>query len=148
MDAIEFNFAVRSLANFLKTHKNVGMIVVDGLHFIANVDYYSSKDKIMGGGQDGREENKAGRKGGKSNNLQSLYNSMVPSMNEMISGEQEDSYSNDFRSGLGSSGVGLNGGPGSNVRNSFNLTKLDFNYFDGKLIDRATTLLLEYQKTF
>lgn len=34
---------VRSLANFLKTHKNIGLIVIDGLHLIENVEIYSFK---------------------------------------------------------------------------------------------------------
>lgn len=31
MDAIEFNMTVRSLANFLKVHKNIGLVILDGL---------------------------------------------------------------------------------------------------------------------
>lgn len=36
MDAIEFNLAVRSLSTFLKANKNIGLIIVDGIHFIEN----------------------------------------------------------------------------------------------------------------
>jgi len=36
MDAVEFNLAVRSLSSFLKHHKNIGLIIVDGIHFIEN----------------------------------------------------------------------------------------------------------------
>jgi len=36
MDAVEFNLAVRSLSSFLKANKNVGLIVIDGIHFIEN----------------------------------------------------------------------------------------------------------------
>jgi hypothetical protein len=39
MDAVEFNLTVRSLADFLKKQKNIGLIVVDGLHFIDNLDF-------------------------------------------------------------------------------------------------------------
>lgn len=42
--AVEFNLTVRSLANFLKTHKNIGLVVVDGLHLIENVEIYSVKN--------------------------------------------------------------------------------------------------------
>lgn len=35
---------VRSLANFLKTHKNVGLIVIDGIHLIESVEIYSIKN--------------------------------------------------------------------------------------------------------
>jgi hypothetical protein len=45
VSAIEFNLTVRSLANFLKTHKNIGLIIIDGLHLIESVEIYSSKDK-------------------------------------------------------------------------------------------------------
>jgi hypothetical protein len=41
--AAEFNLTVRSLANFLKTHKNIGLIIIDGLHLIENVDIFSVK---------------------------------------------------------------------------------------------------------
>ncbi len=41
--AVEFNLTVRSLAQFLKTHKNIGMVVIDGLHLIENVEMYSIK---------------------------------------------------------------------------------------------------------
>lgn len=36
MDAVEFNMAVRSLASFFKTHKSIGLVVIDGIHFIEN----------------------------------------------------------------------------------------------------------------
>lgn len=45
MDAIEFNLTVRSLANFLKIHKNIGLIVLDGIHFIESVEYFSAKER-------------------------------------------------------------------------------------------------------
>lgn len=41
--AVEFNLTVRSLASFLKTHKNIGLVVVDGTHLIENVEMYSVK---------------------------------------------------------------------------------------------------------
>lgn len=41
MDAIEFNLVVRSLANFLKIKKNISLIIIDGLHFIENLDFQS-----------------------------------------------------------------------------------------------------------
>lgn len=34
MDAVEFNLTVRSLATFFRKNKNVGLLVIDGLHFI------------------------------------------------------------------------------------------------------------------
>jgi hypothetical protein len=42
--AVEFNLTVRSLANFLKTHKNIGLVVVDGIHLIENVEIFSVKN--------------------------------------------------------------------------------------------------------
>lgn len=36
MDAVEFNLATRSLSSFLKQNKNIGLIIVDGIHFIEN----------------------------------------------------------------------------------------------------------------
>ena len=31
MDAVEFNMTIRSLANFLRNHKNIGLVILDGL---------------------------------------------------------------------------------------------------------------------
>lgn len=45
MDAVEFNLAVRSLSTFLKNNKNIGMIVVDGIHFIENQDFLSGLER-------------------------------------------------------------------------------------------------------
>jgi hypothetical protein len=39
LDAMEFNLVVRSLASFLKLQKNIGLIIIDGLHFIENLDF-------------------------------------------------------------------------------------------------------------
>jgi hypothetical protein len=39
MDVVEFNLTVRSLANFLKGHKNIGLVIIDGLHFIDHLDF-------------------------------------------------------------------------------------------------------------
>ena len=36
MDAIEFNSVARSLSSFLRSHKSVGLLLIDGLHFIEN----------------------------------------------------------------------------------------------------------------
>lgn len=45
MDAIEFNIAVRSLATFFRRNKNVGLLVIDGLHFIESQDFMSNFEK-------------------------------------------------------------------------------------------------------
>lgn len=39
MDATEFNLAVRSLPDFLRKNKSVGLLVIDGIHFIENQDF-------------------------------------------------------------------------------------------------------------
>ena len=39
MDATEFNLTIRSLASFLKTHKSIGLVIIDGLHYIENLEY-------------------------------------------------------------------------------------------------------------
>ena len=38
MDAIEFNLTVRSLNQFFRCNKSIGLVVIDGLHFIENYD--------------------------------------------------------------------------------------------------------------
>lgn len=83
-DAVEFNLTVRSLASFLKKQKNVGLIVVDGIHFIEAVEYYSSKDKSssMGGASeslnssviDSRDATGMKMKKGKVNNVFAMAN--------------------------------------------------------------------------
>lgn len=77
--AVEFNMTVRSLANLLKTHKNIGLIVIDGLHVIENVEIFSvrSSDKYGssstsggGGGLSGGVT--TGKKRGAVSNIQSM----------------------------------------------------------------------------
>lgn len=36
MDAAEFNMSVRSLSSFLRKNKSVGLLAIDGLHFVEN----------------------------------------------------------------------------------------------------------------
>jgi hypothetical protein len=45
MDSNEFNIAVRSLASFFKTHKGVGLVVIDGMHFMENADFLTHFEK-------------------------------------------------------------------------------------------------------
>lgn len=45
MDVMEFNMAVRSLGTFLKNNKGVGLVVVDGLHFVEHSDYVNQHEK-------------------------------------------------------------------------------------------------------
>jgi len=45
MDAIELNLAVRSLATFFRKNKNIGLVVIDGLHFIESQDFMSKFEK-------------------------------------------------------------------------------------------------------
>lgn len=45
MDAAEFNLTIRSLAKFFKSHKSIGMVVLDGLHFIENLDYINQMER-------------------------------------------------------------------------------------------------------
>lgn len=47
MDASEFNLTIRSLANFFKTHKSIGLVVLDGLHFIENLEQMNQYEKRM-----------------------------------------------------------------------------------------------------
>lgn len=43
MDGVEFNLVVRSLGSFLKHHKGVGLIIIDGLHAIDHSDFTQNK---------------------------------------------------------------------------------------------------------
>lgn len=37
-DAVEFNLSIRSLNKFLKVNKSVGLVILDGLHHIENLE--------------------------------------------------------------------------------------------------------------
>ena len=45
MDAVEFNLTVRSLNRFLRRNKSVGLVLIDGIHFIENQDIQSQFEK-------------------------------------------------------------------------------------------------------
>ena len=45
MDAVEFNLAARSLASFFRKNKNIGLVVIDGIHFIENQDFLTKFEK-------------------------------------------------------------------------------------------------------
>lgn len=45
MDAAEFNLTIRSLATFFKSHKSIGMVILDGLHFIENLEYINMVER-------------------------------------------------------------------------------------------------------
>jgi hypothetical protein len=45
MDGSEFNLAVRSLGSFFKQHKGVGLVVIDGMHFMESTDFMSNFEK-------------------------------------------------------------------------------------------------------
>ena len=45
MDAVEFNLAARSLASFFRKNKNIGLVVIDGIHFIENQDFLNKFEK-------------------------------------------------------------------------------------------------------
>ena len=45
MDGNEFNLAVRSLAVWLKRHKGVGLVVLDGMQFVENADFLSQYER-------------------------------------------------------------------------------------------------------
>ena len=147
--AVEFNLTVRSLAQFLKTHKNIGLIVIDGLHLIENVEMYSIKMSDKYGSSALGSGGKPGRK--VSNNVQAM------------AAQMEVPTSDDFFGGMNASSTGtatpvaLKQTPSTTnvIRQSFNLkrggkmgAKIDFNYFDSKLIERAIGLLSDYKKIY
>ena len=45
MDAVEFNLTARSLTSFLRRNKSVGLVVIDGIHFIENQDILNQFEK-------------------------------------------------------------------------------------------------------
>ena len=45
MDAIEFNLVARSLGSFLRHKKSVGLLVIDGIHFIENSEILAAFEK-------------------------------------------------------------------------------------------------------
>jgi hypothetical protein len=78
MDSTEFNMTIRSLANFFKTHKSIGMVAIDGLHFIEDMTYL---EKRAWGGEDRRE------KATTTGNIQALAEELgddIPSIDEFF----------------------------------------------------------------
>ena len=45
MDAIEFNLVARSLCQFLRKNKSVGLLVIDGIHFIESAEILAAFEK-------------------------------------------------------------------------------------------------------
>eukprot|EP00347_Sterkiella_histriomuscorum_P009559 403340741 len=152
-DAVEFNLTVRSLASFLKKQKNIGLIVVDGIHFIESVEYYSTRDKSYASesaNQDPKDTSGLKLKKGKANNVLNMSNFDIPTGDDFlgVSGQSAAIQSGKTSNVSGSSNC-------NTIRHSFNLkrgaksgSKLDYNQFDNKLIDRAIILLNEYQKIY
>jgi len=42
---MEFNVCIRSLPCMLKKNKHIGLVIVDGLHYIENSDYMSNLER-------------------------------------------------------------------------------------------------------
>ena len=45
MDTVEFNLTVRGLNKFFRSNKSVGLVVIDGIHFIENQDILNQFEK-------------------------------------------------------------------------------------------------------
>ena len=45
MDAIEFNMAARSLSYFMRRNKSIGLLVIDGIHFIESAEILANFEK-------------------------------------------------------------------------------------------------------
>ena len=83
MDAAEFNLTIRSLANFFKTHKSIGMVVLDGLHFIENMEYLNQQEK---------KAMSDSMKDKVTTNIQTMAEEMgedVPNMDDFFGGEEK-----------------------------------------------------------
>lgn len=140
MDAVEFNLTVRSLANFLKTHKSIGMVVIDGLHYIENLDSLFKRERVHLN-EEGRKTDEA-KKGA---NVQAFAEEMgddVPSIDDFFgdAAAKEDNPNLFASAGnqrksllLSTTGKGKKGTGGT-----------DSKAFDQKLVDRALQLLLDY----
>lgn len=85
---MEFNLAVRSLASFLKAHKNIGLVVVDGTHLIENVEIYSLKnsDKFPSSSATGSAGKTGPGKKGAANVMAMAASSEVPSTDDFFGG--------------------------------------------------------------
>lgn len=86
--AVDFNLTVRSLAQFLKTHKNIGLVVIDGLHLIENVDIYSIKqsEKYSSSAAQGQLSGKGPKRGGLNNVQAMAMQGDVPSTDDFFGG--------------------------------------------------------------
>lgn len=146
-DATEFNLAVRSLPTFLKVHKNVGLVVVDGLHYIENIEYYFHKDHHHHHKGEDTAKSDGSKQSGKKghSNVQMLAS--------------KGNFSTDDFMGFGAAGVGADldvaNDDANEIRHNFTVKrgakvgqKHDFQYYDGKLITRALELINDYKKVY
>ena len=85
MDAAEFNLTIRSLANFFKSHKSIGMVILDGLHFIENLEFLNHQEKLQ-------FSNNLKEASGK-HNIQAMAEEVgdnVPNMDDFLCGKEKE----------------------------------------------------------
>lgn len=76
MDAVEFNLASRSLASFFRKNKNIGLVVIDGIHFIENQDFLNKFEK--------RAAKNMEAAGAKGNSVEAMAEQDVPGGNDFF----------------------------------------------------------------
>lgn len=133
MDASEFNLTIRSLASFFKSHKSIGLVILDGLHFIENLEYLALQEKKLM-----NEANK--EKNSTSHNIHMMAEEMgddVPNMADFFGDNTGKNKDSDPITDHKRKSLIL---PTRTKRDR----NLDSKAFDQKLVDRALSLLLDF----
>lgn len=132
MDAIEFNLAVRSLATFLRKNKNVGLLVIDGIHFIESNDFMSNFEKRQ------TRQSEATKKSGVT--MEEMAKQIVPT--------GDDFFDSDTRQPVKSSATDTSKQFYIHRKAKVGTQKFDPKSFDSKLVERSLELIEEYRKTY
>ena len=142
MDAMEFNLTIRSLASFFKTHKSIGLVIIDGLHYIENLEYLYQQEKRFR--DDERKAVESGK--GHSTTIQALADQMgddIPGIDDFFEAptKKEEPAPVQTTNAANQRKTMLLPTTGRGKKSS----ATDAKAFDQKLVDRALHLLLDFQ---
>ena len=137
MDAVEFNLAARSLVSFFRKNKNIGLVVIDGIHFIENQDFLNKFEK--------RQAKQMENAGAKGNSVEAMAEQEIPGGNDFFDMSKPVAPRNNSDAGMQKQPFYT-----KRVAKSSNTgaSRLDAKSFDQKLVDRAFGAIFELQKIY
>ena len=135
MDAVEFNLAARSLASFFRKNKNIGLVVIDGIHFIENQDFLNKFEK-----RQAKQMENAGTKG---NSVEAMAEQEIPGGDDFFDAKPappREKSDQGLKQPFYTKRVAKTSNTGA--------SRLDAKSFDQKLVDRAFGAIFELQKIY